>query len=42
MRIPGKLQEALDAPKQATAIAILALLLAAAALITAVVRTHGA
>lgn len=42
MRLPGKLQEALEAPKQATAIAILALLFAAVALITVVVKTHGA
>jgi hypothetical protein len=42
MKLPERLKTVMEAPKQATAIAILALIFAAIALIVTVVKSHGA
>lgn len=42
MKLPNRIQSALEAPRQAVGIAVVALILAAIALIYTVVKTHGA
>jgi hypothetical protein len=42
MKLPGRIQTAIDAPRQAMGVAVVALVLAAIALIYTVVKTHGA
>lgn len=42
MKLPSRLQAAVDAPRQAMGVAVVALVLAAIALIYSVVKSHGA
>ena len=42
MKLPTRIQTALEAPRQAMGVAVVALVLAAIALIYTVVKTHGA